>query len=61
MGCPDLCGILINIGERAGSGVPDIFSVWEQEGWQLPEVEEEYGPDTSDGKISEKISEKISG
>lgn len=57
MGCPGLCGILINIGERAGSGVPDIFSVWEQEGWQLPEVEEEYGPDTSDGKISEKISE----
>lgn len=24
---------MIGIGERAGSGVPDIFSVWEQEGW----------------------------
>lgn len=36
---------MINIGERAGSGVPDIFSVWEQEGWQAPEVTEEFGPD----------------
>ncbi|MFI3214603.1 MAG: hypothetical protein R3Y24_14890 [Eubacteriales bacterium] len=24
---------LINIGERAGSGVPNIFNVWEDEGW----------------------------
>ena len=36
---------LVGIGERAGSGVPDIFSVWEQQGWQEPEVQEEYGPD----------------
>lgn len=36
---------MIGIGERAGSGVPDIFSVWEQEGWKEPEVEEQYGPD----------------
>ena len=38
---------LIGIGERAGSGVPDIFAVWEQEGWKEPEVEEQYGPDKS--------------
>ena len=36
---------LIGIGERAGSGVPDIFAVWEQEGWKEPEVEEQYEPD----------------
>lgn len=36
---------LIGIGERAGSGVPDIYSVWEQQGWRQPEVIEEYGPD----------------
>ena len=36
---------MIGIGERAGSGVPDIFSVWEQEGWKEPEIEEWYGPD----------------
>ncbi len=36
---------MIGIGERAGSGVPDIFSVWEQEGWKEPKIEEQYGPD----------------
>lgn len=34
---------LINIGERAGSGVPDIFKIWEQEGWVEPIIEERYG------------------
>lgn len=29
---------MIGIGERAGSGVPDIFSVWEQEDWKEPVV-----------------------
>lgn len=36
---------MINIGERAGSGVPDIYAVWEKEGWNLPVVEEKYNPD----------------
>lgn len=36
---------LISIGERAGSGVPDIYSIWENEGWNSPIVEEQYGPD----------------
>ena len=36
---------LIRVGERAGSGVPDIFSVWENEGWVEPRVEEQYKPD----------------
>ena len=36
---------LIGIGERAGSGVPDIYAVWEEEGWVAPEIEEQYGPD----------------
>ena len=36
---------LINIGERAGSGVPDIFSVWKEVGWEEPTVEEQYNPD----------------
>ena len=29
---------LINIGERAGSGVPNIFNVWEDEGWIVPVI-----------------------
>lgn len=43
---------LIGIGERAGSGVPDIYSVWEQQGWKQPEVIEEYGPDRTTLKLS---------
>ena len=43
---------LIGIGERAGSGVPDIYSVWEQQGWESPEVMEEYGPDRTILKLS---------
>lgn len=36
---------LINIGERAGSGVPDIYSVWNDQGWKEPTVTEQFGPD----------------
>ena len=43
---------LIGIGERAGSGVPDIYSVWEQQGWKQPEVIEEYCPDRTILKLS---------
>ena len=25
--------------------MPDIYAVWEQEGWRAPEIEEQYGPD----------------
>lgn len=34
---------LINIGERAGSGVPDVFRTWEEQGWEEPIIEERYG------------------
>lgn len=43
---------LIRIGERAGSGVPDIFTTWENEGWIMPEVEEQYKPDRTILKLS---------
>lgn len=36
---------LINIGERAGSGVPNIFAVWREEGWIEPVIEERFNPD----------------
>ena len=43
---------LIGIGERAGSGVPDIYAVWDSQGWKEPEVVEEYGPDRTVLKLS---------
>ena len=52
---------MIGIGERAGSGIPDIYNVWENEGWAMPIVEESYNPDrtckeTSDKKQAKKTS-----
>ena len=36
---------LLGIGERAGSGIPDIYQVWADQGWNSPVVEEFYNPD----------------
>lgn len=64
---------LINIGERAGSGVPNIFNIWADEGWVDPVIEEYFNPDrtilslefkrkqaikTSDKKQAIKTSDK---
>lgn len=43
---------MIGIGERAGSGVPDIYSVWENQGWIAPQVIEEYAPDRTILRLS---------
>ncbi len=43
---------LIHVGERAGSGVPEIFSIWNDEGWKMPEVEELYQPDRTILRLS---------
>ena len=66
---------LINIGERAGSGVPNIFNTWEDQGWVEPVIEEQFDPDrtllilsfdkkqaikTSDKKQAIKTSDKKS-
>ena len=55
---------LINIGERVGSGVPNIFNVWEDEGWEEPVIEERFDPDRTvlllsfKKKVAEKSGEK---
>lgn len=36
---------LINVGERAGSGLPSIRSVWQKQAWQVPEIVEAFNPD----------------
>ena len=43
---------LIHVGERAGSGVPNIFSIWNDEGLIPPEVEELYQPDRTILRLS---------
>ena len=47
---------IIGIGERAGSGIPDIYQVWENEGWPMPVVEESYNPDRT--RLSLEFSKK---
>ena len=64
---------LINIGERSGSGVPNIFNTWEDAHWKEPTIEERFAPDrtililefikkqatkTSDKKQAIKTSDK---
>lgn len=36
---------LINIGERAGSGIPNIYNVWHTQGWQEPTITESFAPE----------------
>ena len=36
---------MIDIGEHAGSGVPNIFNVWEDKGWEEPIIGESFDPD----------------
>jgi predicted HTH transcriptional regulator len=58
---------LIGIGERAGSGIPDIYEVWKDEGWETPKIQERFNPDRTvltlsftktDDKVAEKSGEK---
>lgn len=52
---------LINIGERAGSGVPNIFNVWEDEEWEEPEIIEKFDPDRTVLVLSfiKKVAKKV--
>ncbi|MBR4295401.1 MAG: putative DNA binding domain-containing protein [Clostridia bacterium] len=36
---------LIDVGERAGSGIPNIFNVWKKQGWVAPVINERFDPD----------------
>ena len=38
---------LIDVGERAGSGIPNIFRVWDEQQWTLPVIEEKFNPERS--------------
>lgn len=53
---------LISIGERSGSGVPNIFNTWADEGWKEPVIEERFDPDCTilTFEFVEKQAKKIS-
>ena len=59
---------MVDIGERAGSGIPNIFNVWEKQGWTTPKISENIEPEritlslqiekSSDKKQAIKTSDK---
>lgn len=61
---------MIDIGERAGSGIPNIFRVWREQGWKEPVIAELSEPDriilslsllkkeSSDKRVAIKNSDK---
>ena len=36
---------MVDIGERAGSGIPNIFNVWKKQGWSAPQITEDIEPE----------------
>ena len=52
---------MIDIGERAGSGIPNIFRVWREQGWAEPVITETFEPDRITLSLAfEKIGDKKS-
>jgi len=52
---------LIDIGERAGSGIPNIYRVWREQGWVTPEIEEGFEPERTTLSLTmRKIGDKKS-
>ena len=53
---------LIDVGERAGSGIPNIFGVWKKQGWPAPVITECFEPDRITLSLAiEKTSDKKVG
>lgn len=50
---------MVDIGERSGSGIPNIFNVWKKQGWTAPKIIENTEPDRTTLllKITESSSE----
>ena len=50
---------LIDIGERAGSGIPNIFRVWREQNWTTPDITEQLEPERTILSLAfEKASDK---
>ena len=43
---------MINVGERAGSGVPNILQIWNSEDWIELVIDEQFNPDRTILKLS---------
>jgi len=52
---------LIDIGERAGSGIPKIVNIWNNEGLKDPVIEERFDPDRTLINLSLEKKQAIKG
>ena len=43
---------LINIGERAGSGIPNIMSIWAGQKWSEPTITQTFEPERTTVTLS---------
>lgn len=50
---------LIDIGERAGSGIPNIYSIWDKQGWEAPIITEDFEPPRITMSLSVLTDEKV--
>ena len=50
---------LIDIGERAGSGIPNIYSIWDKQGWEAPIITEGFEPPRITMSLSILTDEKV--
>ena len=48
---------LINIGERSGTGLSDIFSIWKEYGYEQPTITETYQPDQTTVTVQVELEE----
>ena len=49
---------LIDIGKSAGSGIPNIYSVWDKQGWEAPIITEDFEPARITFSLSVMTKEK---
>ena len=47
---------ILDIGERAGSGIPNIFRVWREQGWDEPTTRNIWMPTTHNFPIPAPLS-----
>lgn len=50
---------LIDIGERAGSGIPNIYDVWKKQKWNAPVLTEAFEPERIELVLPINIIEKV--
>lgn len=48
---------LINIGERSGTGLSDIFAIWKEYGYEQPSITENYQPDQTTVTVQVELEE----